>query len=292
VIDPALADRLYGLAHAQRWNLGKDRFAEALEASVARAFAGQTPKPRDVERYLTGLHLDDLALASACDAGDSGAWDYFVLEQRPLLYRAADALDPGGGARDLADSLYAELFGLRERDGKRQSLFRYFHGRSSLTTWLRAVLAQRYVDRFRARRRVEALPDDESPDALAAPQKPVDPDRHRYLEMIGQAVTRAVRALLPRDRLRLACYYAEEMTLAETATIVGEHEATSSRQLTKTRRAIRVAVESQLRSDEKLTDAQIAQCFASVADDAGPLDLQQILEADLDRKKSTVQRSR
>ena len=30
--------------------------------------------------------------------------------------------------------------------GERRSLFRYFQGRSSLATWLRAVLAQRYVD--------------------------------------------------------------------------------------------------------------------------------------------------
>ena len=39
-----------------------------------------------------------------------------MLEYRPILYRAADALDPSGGARDLADSLYADLYGLRKGD--------------------------------------------------------------------------------------------------------------------------------------------------------------------------------
>ena len=34
------------------------------------------------------------------------------------------------------EALYAELFGLREKNNIRQSVFRYFHGRSSLTTWL------------------------------------------------------------------------------------------------------------------------------------------------------------
>ncbi len=58
--------------------------------------------------------------------------------------------------------LYADLFGLRDRDRERQSLFRYYHGRSSLTTWLRAVLAQRHVDRLRASRRTEPLPDEDS----------------------------------------------------------------------------------------------------------------------------------
>ena len=45
------------------------------------------------------------------------------------------------------------------REGQRQSLFRYFQGRSSLATWLRAVLAQRYVDRQRALRRLAPLAD-------------------------------------------------------------------------------------------------------------------------------------
>ncbi len=78
-------------------------------------------------------------------------------EYRPVLYRSADAIDPGGGARELADSIYADLFGLQERDGERRSLFRYFHGRSSLATWLRAVLAQRLVDRVRSTRRLTPL---------------------------------------------------------------------------------------------------------------------------------------
>ena len=46
--------------------------------------------------------------------------------------------------------------GFAERDGERQSLFRYFHGRSSLATWLRAVLAQRVVDAVRVERRLES----------------------------------------------------------------------------------------------------------------------------------------
>ena len=45
-----------------------------------------------------------------------------------------------GTGRELADSLYADLFGLDTRDGERRSLFRYYHGRAKLTTWLRSVL--------------------------------------------------------------------------------------------------------------------------------------------------------
>src|SRR5713226_2107978 len=81
---------------------------------------------------------------------------------------AAPSLSSGRRARDLADSLYAELFGLRSGGDTRQSLFRYFHGRSSLTTWLRAVLAQRHVDRIRAQRRVEPLPERDEPTEIPA----------------------------------------------------------------------------------------------------------------------------
>ena len=104
-------------------------------------------------------HAEDLELAQRCASGDPEAWDRFVLEYRPVLYRAADALDRHGGAREVADALYAELYGVRNTHGERQSLFRYFQGRSSLATWLRAVLAQRYVDRQRAQRRLAPLAD-------------------------------------------------------------------------------------------------------------------------------------
>src|SRR5207249_12120574 len=133
--------------------------------------------------------------ARLCGEGDEHAWERFVREYRPLLYRAADALDRTQGAREIADSLYADLYGLTNEAGERQSLFRYFHGRSSLATWLRAVLAQRYVDRLRSERRTEALPDEDSSSALPSPSRPIDPDRDRYVPLIRDALDRAMATL-------------------------------------------------------------------------------------------------
>jgi RNA polymerase sigma-70 factor (ECF subfamily) len=293
-MDERLVDRMYRQAKGERWRVRKDRFARALESSAERAFAGRIPNSREVERYLGSLHLEDLALACACAAGDDEAWEHFVLEQRPLLYRAADALDPSGGARDLADSLYAELFGLRSGEGERQSLFRYFHGRSSLTTWLRAVLAQRYVDRLRISRRLEPLPDEDSAFAFRAPARAIEPDRDRYLKLMREALPRAVGVLPPRDRLRLACYYAQELTLAQTGKVLGEHEATVSRALARSRRAIRHAVERDLRDRAGLTGEEIARCFELIAEDAGPLSVHEMLDTDAResaRKESAANRS-
>lgn len=292
-IDEAVVERLYRQANAGRWQVPVDHFAGALEASAAKAFAGRTPSARDLDRYLGSLRLEELALACACAAGHDAAWDHFVLEYRPVLYRAADAMDPSGGARELADSLYADLFGLQgappstdvdpaptsvvsgfsRTDGQRRSLFRYFHGRSSLATWLRAVLAQRLVDRARVRVRTAPLPDEEP----AAPvQQAPDPDRDRYLPLIHSAFRDALAGLDARDRLRLLYYYAQGLTLAQTGRLLHEHEASVSRHLSSARKTIRREVERRLRA-AALEPDEIERCFAYVSEDAGPLDLDRLL---------------
>jgi RNA polymerase sigma-70 factor, ECF subfamily len=232
---------------------------------------------------MSTAYAGDVELARRCAAGDEQAWERFVLEYRPILYRAADALDPSGGARDLADSLYADLYG--------KSLFRYFQGRSSLATWLRAVLSQRYVDRHREQRRLQPLSDEEPPAPYSLHNGAPDPERGRDLQLMQQMLGRAIAELPAKDRLRLACYYAQSLTLAETGRVMKEHEATVSRQLARTRRAIREDVERRLRADAGLSDAQIARCFASVSEDAGPIDLDRMLAA-AGRKETAPDRSR
>ncbi len=290
-MDEARAARLYQEANAGRWNLPPAAFAEALAHSVAKAFGARTPAPDDLDRYLATLHLPDLALACACALGQDEAWDHFVTEFRPALYRAADAVEPGGGAREAADALYGELYGVRERHGERLSLFSYFHGRSSLSTWLRSLVAQRYVDRIRETRRHDPLPDDASAAAIAARPAPPDPDRARFATAMRAALGLAIAALPPRDRLRLGCYYAQEMTLAQIGRLTGEHEATVSRHLTRTRRDIRQAVEQELREQHRFGDQEISECFASVSADAGAINLGDWLGPDDTRKNSGADRS-
>ena len=98
------------------------------------------------------------------------------------------------------------------------------------------------------------------------------------------------------DRLRLACYYVQDLTLAETGRLLKEHEATASRQLARTRRDLRKNVERQLREESGLSDAQVTECFASASVDAGPLDLRLMLGDQVTgdsavRKKSAPDRS-
>ena len=291
MIDRRLGGRLYERSGAPLWRVDTDTFLRAVDASVAKAFAGRTPSVDDVKQYVSSLHLEDLALACACAMGDEEAWRHFVTEFRPALYRAADAIDPTGDARELADSLYAELFGLKTATGGRQSLFRYFHGRSSLATWLRAVISQRYIDRVRERRKSDPLPDEDEAEALSVAPAETDLERRGFVESMRNALSWAVARLAPKDRLRLACYYAQQMTLAQVGRLLAEHEATTSRQLAKTRHEVREAMEHHLATTENLTREQIEDCFRSVAEDAGSLDLRDFLESAPPRKDLALDRS-
>jgi RNA polymerase sigma-70 factor (ECF subfamily) len=215
-----------------------------------------------------------------------------VQEFRPGLYRAAQAIDPSGGSRDLADSLYGELFGLTTDGDTRRSQLDYYHGRSALATWLRAVLAQRYVDRVRSRRALEPLPDEDTPHAIAERAASPDPAWPRAVERLRVALKGAVAALAPRDRLRLACYHAQSMTLAQIGEMLHEHEGTVSRHLTRTRKALRTAVERDLRERERMSEAEIAECFALVTADPGALDVRDLVGRADAGKTAVLERSK
>jgi RNA polymerase sigma factor (sigma-70 family) len=225
-------------------------------------------------------HLHDLRLAEACAAGDEAAWERFVRDYRPVLHRAADAMDRTGRAREAADALLGELYA--------RDLFRYFHGRSSLATWLRSVLAQRFVDRLRQDRRLDPLPDE--PERAGGATPPANgPDRQRFIDLLKTALAASFESLAPRDLLRLRFYYAQRLTLAEIGRLTREHEATVSRQLARTRRDLRAQVENWLRTRGGLDETGVKECVAVGAELPAELDLGAALEND--RKIAAVDRS-
>jgi len=293
IVNIEMARRLLAKAAAPPdWQLTAEQFQITLERSAAHRFgaptAGELPEVKATNAYFESLRLADLALACACSAGNSAAWDHFVAQYRPELYRAARAIAGESGARELADSLYAELFGLREKGGQRKSLFDYFHGRSKLGTWLRAILAQRHVDDFRRTKKTDSLDDTDDGEQqieLAAANTETDPEREKYLVMMQATLAAILDALAPGDRLRLAYYYVEELTLAQIGKLLGEHEATVSRKLERTRREVRHQVETALLKEKKLSEAQLRLCF-EYAREQWPFDLTLRLQAGQSRPVS------
>jgi RNA polymerase sigma-70 factor (ECF subfamily) len=264
---PALA-RLYDRARAARWNLGVEIFAEAAARGALKSGAIETDR---VESYLDALHAEDLALALACKGGSSRAWEHFISTLRPPLYAAARAIagDEMRG-RELADSLWADLYGLEVRDGTRRSLLEYFHGRSSILTWLRALLAQRHVDYTRSQQRNQPL-DDDLEDSRVDPNSNHDeaagPERARYVRMLSIALDLALNALAPTDRMRMAYYYRHELSLKEIGRLMNEHESTVSRKLARTRDRLKSEIERRLRDIDRLSQDQIRLCYDFAAGD-------------------------
>jgi RNA polymerase sigma-70 factor (ECF subfamily) len=274
-----LVTRLHAAASAARWGVTREEFAAALHRSSAHHFSGQPPRGKALDAYLSSLHLEDLALACALRKSSEPAWEEFVTRYRPVLYSAARAIVGSGGearARELADSLYAELYGLDSAGGeRRRPLLDYFHGRSKLATWLRAVLAQRHVDSLRAGQRAESLGDKPALPEPPASSRAPDPDRARLLPRLRQAVAEALEALPPPDRLLLSLYYLQDMTLAQIARLRGVHEATISRQLERIRSGLRQSVEQALAVSRASADggqtglspAEVQLCFDYALDD-------------------------
>ena len=272
-------------APPNEWNLTLEELTEAIKKSVAHRFTGASPDQKAIEAYLATLQLRDLALARACGVGNAAAWDYFVARFRPELYRAARAIAGDANSRELADSLYADLYGLRESGGQRKSLFDYFHGRSKLSTWLRAVLAQRHVDEIRRTRKTEPIENESGAEirevgvvVRSTETRPadLDPERSKYLAALQATLAAVLAALDPRDRLRLAYYYIDGRTLAEIGRLLGEHEATVSRKLDRARRDVRERVETTLRKNKNWTDAEVKLCF-EYASGEWPFDLERSL---------------
>jgi RNA polymerase sigma-70 factor, ECF subfamily len=266
---------------ADRWRLPPQALGLTLHRSVVAwgASLGRNPSTTEIEAYLRAIHAEDLVLACACQHGLEPAWEHFISRHRSGLYAAAHALvHDQVHARELADSLYAELFGLDDRDGTRRSLFQYFHGRSSLKTWLRAVLAQRHTDAFRVSRRFEPLSEEAERELVAAQSAsdPPDPDRERYVRSLAEALRNALRELTPRDRIRLRHHYVDELTLKEIGRLMDEHESTVSRKIARTRRQLRKRVERTLRREQHLSDEQIRLCY-DYAVEAWTPDLRQLL---------------
>jgi RNA polymerase sigma factor (sigma-70 family) len=292
---PALVDSLYAQANAARWKLTRESFAIVLERGAKKLLASGALSPAQLEEYLGTLHLEDLALASACAEGCEAAWEHFFATYRAYLRAAAAAIlhckAGSADACDLADSLFSELYGLAGGKGTERSLFRYFHGRSSLKTWLRAILAQRHIDSIRAGRRFEELAEDETGDGpskalFGAQMQPADPHRECYVASFTRALQTALERLEPLEKERLRLYYAEEKTLAEIGHLLGEHESSVSRHLDRVRRDLRQAVEDILRQglcaangsavQPGLSEAEIVLCFEYSAGDT-PIDLQKLL---------------
>jgi RNA polymerase sigma-70 factor (ECF subfamily) len=272
-IAPSDLQKLYATAAGRigrfgaQWKID-EAFARETVAHSVKSWGG-LDRGESVEDYLESLRADDLALTIACRAGVAAAWETFIEKYRPTLYASARAsCREESAAREIADSMWAELYGVDAKGAQRRSLLDYFHGRSSLATWLRAIVAQRHIDSVRGARRFEPLEDAPPQVSRVEAGDPPEPGHARIMEIFAAVLSAAIAALAGKDRLRLGYYYRDELTLRQIARATGEHESTVSRNLERTRRELRKNVERELRRTHRMSTEQIQLCFEHAASDA------------------------
>ena len=177
--------------------------------------------------FWRSLQLRELALAHACALGRDTAWQQFLARYREPLTQAAIGVSGSASlGKELADSLYSEIFGLTSRDGQRRSPLASYAGRGSLMGFLRATLAQRHVDHHRRTVRETTL---EGKDFAAATPAPVLASE--ILARLGKALTTILRTLEAEERFLLSAWFLDQRTLSDIAGVLHVHEATVSRKV-------------------------------------------------------------
>jgi RNA polymerase sigma-70 factor, ECF subfamily len=240
----SLVEEMFERSGGARYGMSAADFGRVLE-EIAGKYLAADATVEETRELLVSLRAEDLALARACAAGNENAWQDFLIRFREKLYEAALRITKhDASGRELADSLYADLYGTVTREGRRVSKLESYTGRGSLEGWLRTVLAQEFVNRYRSQRRLVSLEEkDEEGVQFAAAEPasaaPVDP-------RVEAATDEALAQLDAEERFVLAAYFLDGRTLAEIGRMLSMHESTISRKVEKITAAVRKRIRSGL----------------------------------------------
>ena len=233
----SVVTEIYEKSRGAEFGVTREQFDGVL-GEIARKYLPADAAHHDLRELYASLRAEELALARACAAGHERAWEVFLTRYREKLYDIAGYITKESStARELADSIYAELYGTATRDGQRTSKLASYTGRGSLEGWLRTVMMQEHVNRYRRQRRLVSL-DEETEEGMqfATPE----PEPAIAIDPRVEAALDEVLAALPaEDRFVLASYFLDERTLAQIARTLGVHESTISRKVDKLAKSLR-----------------------------------------------------
>jgi len=229
----------------RRFAIPLDAFADVVLERAAAHHGDRNPL-----EYIFRLCLDDLYLATACGQGDADAWRECRERYFTYIRDFARRFVHERAAADVADQVIADLW-------QRERLAQY-DGRSTLKTWLGAVVAHAAINAGKRERRMTTI----DPGTMKARSRVIggaeDEDTHR---LFATLVTRALEELEPDAKVLLLLYYEQGLTLDEMVSVLGTSKATLSRRLDRLRRGLRAAIEASARQELRVDAAALRQEF-------------------------------
>lgn len=190
-------------------------------------------------------HLDDLALAERIAARDPDAVRLVTGRNNQRLFRAAwSILRDRFEAEDVVQSAYLRAF---EAIGR-------FEGRSSLSTWLTRIAVNEALGRQRAakrrRRHLEGalVLDDYRERLMRGSMSEAAPGGDMARAQIRSLLEAAIARLPENFRLAFVLREVEELSVEETAEVLGIPAATVKTRHLRARRRLSEALEPELKS--------------------------------------------
>lgn len=280
-IDEAIARLLTRAENSRALEIAdlSPRVFKAVEKYVFKIddSAGNT----EIKAFIDEIRADDFCLVLACERGDEKAWEDLVKNFDQTVKSAARKISSNAeDAEDLASSIWAELYGLKEGKSK----LAYFSGRGSLGGWLRAVTNQLAIDGFRKMKRLvqveetrefENLAQDSSEKTgnekvVAHTENPEEIFSERQTAKdVSKALKQAVEQLEAEDKLILKLYYFDDLKLKDIGATLGFHEATASRKLARMQTEIRKSVEKILKTEHGWNEDEVKRHLSETASKLG-----------------------
>ena len=270
-----VAAELYARSGAAAYGVSAAQFALILEEIQQKYLPNASLEQK--AGFCATLRLEELVLARACAAGNEKAWEDFISRYRQKLHSMALHITRDGAhAADLADSLFADLYGVSARNGVRSSKLVFYTGRGSLEGWLRTVMAQEFVNRYRKQKRAVSL-EEQTEEGVQFVAKVPEPTA-TFDQRLETATDQALAELSAEDRFTLASYYLDGRTLADIGRALGLHESSVSRRLDRLSTGLRKRILAGLR-EQGMSHAQATEALEADVRDI-TLDLRSRLTQD------------
>lgn len=280
-IDESIARLLSRAEDARRLEVVDlySRVSASVEKYVLRD--DEKASSSEVKDFIDVLNANDLCLIIACEKNDEAAWKDLVTKFDATVKSAARKVSNNAeDAEDLASSIWAELYGLKEKNGKAKGKLAYYSGRGSLAGWLRAVVSQLAVDQFRKESKFVQIEEDREFENLANESSEnsnnskvvahTDNPEEVFTEKetrqnVAKALNSAIAKLEAEDRLLLKLYYFEDLKLKDIGATMGFHEATASRKLVRVQTEVRKSLEKILIAEYGWKQEEVKRTLAETA---------------------------